>query len=98
MRNRKLAFVFLVLFAVFFSSAEANVFSENFDGDISDWTITPQGLGSFTTSTANSVSAPCSFYMDSMGNSQAMAVSPTYDVNLSENYHVSFYFLIPIPR
>jgi len=95
MRSGKLVFVFLVLFAVFFSGAEANVFSENFEGGVGDWTITPQGLGSFTISTAKSVSPPCSFYMDSMGDSKAVAVSPTYDVNLSENYHVSFYFLIP---
>lgn len=92
----KLVLVFLVLFATVFSSAEASVFSKDFDDDdISDWTITTQGLGSFTTSTANYVSAPYSFYMNSMGNSRAMAVSPTYDVNLSENYHVSFSFLIP---
>ncbi len=96
MRNKKLIFILSVLIAVFFSKAEASVFSENFDdGDITDWTITTQGLGSFITSTANSVSPPYGFYMDSMENSQAKAVSPTYDVNLSENYHVSFYFLIP---
>ena len=96
MRNEKLVFIFLVLSAVLLSKAEASVFSENFDdGDITDWTITTQGLGSFTTSTANSVSPPYSFHMDSMGDSRAMAVSPVYDVNLSENYHVSFSFLIP---
>jgi len=86
MRNEKLVFIFLVLSAVFWSKADASVFSEDFDdGDITDWTITTQSSGSFTTSTTNSVSAPYSFYMDSVGDSQAMAVSPTYNVSLSEN-------------
>lgn len=96
MRNVKLVFVFLVLVVAVLSNAEASVFSEDFDdGDITDWTVTTQGSGSFTASDACSVSEPYSFHMNSPGNSQAKAVSPTYDVNLSENYHVSFYFLIP---
>lgn len=96
MKSGKLVFVIFAMLVAVLPKAEASVFSENFDdGDITDWTITTQGLGSFTTSTANFVSAPYSFYMDSTGNSQAMAVSPTYDVNLSENYHVLFSFLIP---
>ena len=95
MRNEKLVFAVFALLTVILSRTEASVFSENFEGGVADWTITEQGSGSFDTSTAKSVSEPQSFYMDSMGNSKAMAVSPTYDVNLSENYHVSFYFLIP---
>ena len=33
--------------------------------------------------------------MDSTGDYKAMGLSPPYDVNLSENYHISFSFLIP---
>jgi len=96
MRNGKLVFVSLVLFLAVLPRAEASVFSDDFDdGNITDWTITKQGSGVLEASTAYSVSEPYSFHMDSPGNSQAMAVSPPYDVNLSENYHVSFSFLIP---
>ena len=96
MKKSKLLFVFTTLGLVVFSNTAVGVFSDNFDdGDITDWTVTTQGSGSFMASDACSVSEPYSFHMDSPGDSQAMAVSPTYDVNLSENYHVSFYFLIP---
>ncbi len=96
MRSRKLLLVFLVAVASILPKAEAGIFSDNFDdGDVSDWTITTKGTGSFDASTSKSVSTPYSFYMNSMGDSQAKAVSPIYDVNLSENYHVSFSFLIP---
>ena len=96
MRTGKLVFVFLALVIAVLPSAEAGVFSDDFDdGEVDDWTVTTQGSGLFTASDSCSVSEPYSFYMSSPGNSQAKAVSPLYDVNLSENYHVSFYFLIP---
>jgi len=96
MRNGILIFVFSLFVLVFSSSAKSSVFSDDFDdGDVSDWTVVLQGAGSFTTSTTNAVSPLYSFHMNSIGNSQAKAVSPIYDVDLCENYHVSFYFLIP---
>ncbi len=98
MRNEKLVLIFLVLSAIFISKAEASIFSDNFDDeDITDWIKTTQGSGVLEASMAKSVSALYSFHMNSPGNSQAMAVSPLYPYNLdlSENYHVSFSFLIP---
>jgi hypothetical protein len=67
------------------------------DGDITDWTVTTFGTGTFDTSSDKYVSAPYSVRMNSYGNSKAMGVSPLYiyDANLSENYDVSFSFLIP---
>jgi len=72
-------------------------FSDNFDdGDISDWTITTAGTGIFETSTAKYVSSPFSIHMKSVNKyDQAMGVSPIYDLNLSEDYDVSFHFLVP---
>ncbi len=72
------------------------IFSDDFDdGDISDWTDTATGDASFGVSTAKCVSAPCSVHMQSTGDYKAMGVSPCYDVNLSEDYNVSFHFLLP---
>jgi len=79
-----------------FSNTAAGVFADNFDdGDISDWTVTTTGDAIFDVSTDKSVSAPYSVHMSSTGIYKAMGVSPTYDVNLSENYNISFSFLIP---
>jgi len=96
MRSIKLLLVLLVGIAAILPEAKGSVFSDDFDdGDVSDWTITEQGTGLLEVSAANSVSPPYSFHMNSQGDSQAMAVSAVYDVNLLENYHVSFSFLIP---
>jgi len=79
-----------------FSNTAAGVFADNFDdGDITDWTDTTTGDAIFDASTDKSVSAPYSVHMSSTGVYKAMGVSPTYDVNLSENYNISFSFLIP---
>ena len=74
-----------------------NIFSDNFnDCDISDWTVSTAGSGVFETSTTKCVSAPCSAHMKSLNlYDQAMGVSPTYNLDTSEDYDVSFYFLIP---
>ena len=72
------------------------VFSEDFDdGDISDWTVTATGDATFDVSTDTSVSSPYSVHMKSLGIYKAMGVSPTYTFNLTRDYTVSFYFLIP---
>jgi len=96
MRNGKLILIFLSLIFAFCHRAKANIFSDDFDDGLMDgWTKTTRGTGSFNASSAKSVSPPCSAYMNSMGDSQSVAVSPDYDLDLSENYHVSFSFLIP---
>jgi len=72
------------------------VFSDDFDdGDISDWTVTTSGNGTFDVSTDTSVSSPYSINMKSLSNYKAMGVSPSYSLDLTANYTVSFYFLIP---
>jgi hypothetical protein len=96
MRKPKLLFVFAMLGLAVFSNTATGVFSDNFDdGDISDWTVTTTGDAIFDVSTDKSVSAPYSVHMSSIGIYKAMGVSPAYDVNLSENYNISFSFLIP---
>ena len=78
-------------------SCNSSIFIDNFnDGDISDWTITTNGNGIFETSTTKYVSSPYSVHMKSLNQyDQAMAVSPSYSLDISEDYEVSFYFLIP---
>ena len=72
------------------------IFSDNFDdGDISDWTVTTTGDAIFEATMDTSTSLPYSVHMKSLGNYKAMGVSPTYTLNLSRNYNVSFHFLIP---
>lgn len=72
------------------------VFSDDFDdGDISDWTVTTTGDATFDVSTDTSVSSPYSVHMKSLGDYKAMGVSPTYTLNLTKDYTVSFYFSIP---
>jgi len=110
MEKPGLSFVFLILGVMIFANifgglsiakaAEPNViFSDDFDdGDISDWTPTTEGNGIFETSTTKYNSPPYSVHMKSLlSGDKAMGVSPVYDVNLnlSENYDVSFYFLVP---
>jgi len=97
MRNGKFVFVFSLLVAAVLVKAEASVFSDNFDdGDISDWTVVTDGQGIFETSNAKYWSGPYSVHMKSLNEGdKAMGTSPSYDVNLAENYDVSFRFLIP---
>ena len=72
------------------------IFNDDFDdGDVSDWTVTTSGTGIFDVSSDKYVSPPYSLHMKSIGNSKAMGESPTYDLNLSKDYNVSFNFLIP---
>ena len=72
------------------------IFNDDFDdGDISDWTVTTSGTGIFGVSSDKFVSSPYSLHMKSIGNSKAIGESPTYDLNLSKDYNVSFNFLIP---
>jgi len=72
------------------------IFSDNFDdGDIGDWTVTTSGDAVFEVSTAKSVSSPYSVHMKSLGNYKAKGVSPTYTLDLTRDYNVSLYFLIP---
>ena len=75
------------------------IFNEDFDdGDISDWTITTAGNGIFETSTTTYVSAPYSIHMKSLNQfDQAMGVSPSYSLNLSLDYEISFYFYLYHP-
>jgi len=96
MRNAALFSVVITIGIVVYPGIAAGVFSDNFDdGDISDWTVTTTGDAIFGVSTNKSVSAPYSVHMSSTGAYKAMGVSPAYDVNLSENYHICFYFLVP---
>jgi len=109
MKKAGLALVSMVLFVPVFTGiggfgtgevrgATRIIFSDNFDdGDISDWKVTTTGSGVFEPSLVKSVSSPYSVGMNSSGSSQAMGVSPLYiyDMNLTENYDVSFSFLIP---
>ncbi len=68
------------------------VFSDDFDdGDISDWTVTTTGDGTFDVSTDTSVSSPYSFHMKSLNDSKAIGVSPSYSIDLTKDYTVSFY-------
>jgi len=73
------------------------IFSDNFDdGDISDWTVTTAGNGVFETSTVKYVSSPYSVHMKSLNkNDQAMGVSPSFNLDLSEDYSIAFSFLVP---
>jgi len=72
------------------------IFSDDFDDGVMDgWTVIPTGGGSFVASSDEYNSPPYSAYMDSMGTSKAMAVSPSFDPNLSEDYNVSFAFMLP---
>ena len=108
MKKPGLLFVFVILGVVIFlnisgglgiaRAADANVvFSDDFDdGDISDWTVTTEGSGIFEASSTKYNSSPYSVHMKSLlSGDVAMGLSPVYDVNLSENYNVSFYFLVP---
>jgi hypothetical protein len=96
MRKVALLSIFIIIGAVVFPNIAAGIFSDNFDdGDISDWTVTTTGDAIFDVSTNKSVSAPYSVHMSSTGIYKAMGVSPAYDVNLSQSYHVSFFFLLP---
>ena len=97
MRRLKLLFVFAMLGVAVFSNIAAAGFSDNFDdGDISDWTITTTGVGTFDVSGDKYVSSPFSVHMKSLANGdKAIGVSPSYGLDLSENYDVSFSFLIP---
>lgn len=96
MRKPKLLLVFAMLSMAVFSDIAAGVFSDDFDdGDISDWTVGTNGFGVFAVSNEKYVSSPFSVEMNSPGDSQAMGESPIYDVNLLENYHISFSFLVP---
>jgi len=73
-----------------------SVFSEDFDdGDISDWTVTVTGDATFAPSTAHYVSTPYGLHMNSTGDYMAKGVSPSYTLNLTEDYNVSFYFMLP---
>jgi hypothetical protein len=97
MGKGRLTFVFLVLIAAVLPKAKASVFSDYFDdGDISDWTVTTTGAGTFNTTSDKYVSSPFSVHMKSLSNGdKAIGVSPSYDLDLTENYDVSFSFLIP---
>lgn len=108
MEKPGLPFVFVMLEVVIFlnisgglgiaKAADANVvFSDDFDdGDIIDWTVTTEENGIFEASSTKYNSSPYSVHMKSLlSGDKAMGLSPVYDVNLSENYNVSFYFLVP---
>ena len=76
------------------------LFSDDFDdGDISDWTVTTDGmgLGVFEVTTVKCVSPLYSVHMHSTGNFRAQEVSSVYDsiLNLNKDYYVSFKFLVP---
>jgi len=96
MRKPVLLFVFTMLGLVAFSNSATGSFADNFDdGDISDWTITTTGAGTFDVSGDKYVSSPFSVRMRSLANGdKAIGVSPSYDLKLSENYEISFSFLI----
>jgi len=96
MRKPVLLFVFTMLGLVAFSNSATGSFADNFDdGDISDWTITTTGAGIFDVSSDKYVSSPFSVRMRSLANGdKAIGVSPSYDLKLSENYEISFSFLI----
>jgi hypothetical protein len=96
-RILRLLLIFLIPVAVVLPQTQASVFSDNFDdGDISDWTVTTTGMGTFDVSSDKYVSSPFSVHMKSLtSGDKAMGVSPSYELNLSENYDVSFSFLIP---
>ena len=72
------------------------VFSDDFDdGDISDWTVTTTGDATFDVSTDTCVSSPFSVHMKSLTDYKAIGVSPSYNLDLTKDYNVSLYFLIP---
>lgn len=72
------------------------VFSDDFDdGDISDWTVTTTGDATFDVSTDTCASLPYSVHMKSLTDYKATCVSPVYTLDLTKDYTVSFYFLIP---
>lgn len=97
MRKLKVVFVFAMVGVLILSNTAAGGFSDDFDdGDISDWTVTTTGVGTFDVSSSKYASSPFSVHMKSLvSGDKAIAVSPSYDLNLSENYDVSFSFLIP---
>ncbi len=97
MRNVKFFLVFLVLVSAVVSQTQASIFSDNFDdGDIGDWTVTTTGVGTFGVSSDKYVSSPFSVHMKSLtSGDKAIGVSPSYELDLSENYDVSFSFLLP---
>ncbi len=97
MRNVKLFLTFLVPVAAVLSQTQASIFSDNFDdGDIVDWTVTTTGEGTFDVSNDKYVSSPSSVHMKSLtSGDKAIGVSPSSELDLLENYNVSFSFLLP---
>jgi PKD repeat protein len=72
------------------------VFSENFDdGDMNGWTITTSGNALFTTTSEPHLSPPYSAAMQSTDAYMAMAVSPSFNLDLTRDYTVSFAFFLP---
>jgi hypothetical protein len=88
--------VIAIMVGLMVSTATAQVFSDDFDdGDISDWMVTTTGDALLEVSTEKYVSLPYSLHMKSTGDYKAMAVSPLYDLELTEDYIVSFDFMLP---
>lgn len=97
MKGPKLLCVVAMLVLAVLSNTAGGCFEDNFDdGDISDWAITTTGTGTFDISSEKYVSSPFSIQMTSLASGdKAIGVSPSYDLDLSENYEISFSFLIP---
>lgn len=71
-------------------------FSDTFDdNDISDWAVTVSGDAAFETSPDMLASPPYSVHANSTTSYMATGVSPVCDMNIMEDYYVSFDFLLP---
>ncbi len=71
-------------------------FLDNFDDNsISDWTVSVSGNATIRTTPDYLASPPYSLHINSTGSYRAMGISPAYELNLSEDYIVSFDFIIP---
>ena len=77
-------------------AAAPTVFADDFDdGETDGWTVTVVGTALFDVDHVTYVSPPCSVHMQSIADGRATGESPSYDLELSRKYKVSFSFLVP---
>ncbi len=96
MAKVRLSVAVIVIFTLALPSAAYTSFSDDFDdGNISDWTISISGDAAFEITEEKLASPPYSVHINSTGNYRAAGTSPVYDLNIMDDYEVSFDFLIP---
>ena len=98
MRNTGLLFVFIIFCVVPFSDATAAVFSDNFeDGDIDGWTATATGSGSVAAEQDPGPDWSLNIDSPQSPETKAMAISPSFSMDESADYHVTMEFSFESP-